>query len=64
MGSKINLGNLSKIELSVTVEPFWESKKSEIESAHASYTASGDAKASTAARASFRWLLYTEFDIY
>ena len=28
------LGNVSKIELSVTVEPFSESKKSDMESAH------------------------------
>ena len=36
------LGNVSKIELSVTVEPFSESKKSDMESAHVVNTDSFD----------------------
>ena len=36
------LGNVSKIELSVTVEPFSESKKSDMESAHVVKTDSFD----------------------
>ena len=36
------LGNNSKIELSVTVEPFSESKKSDMESAHVVKTDSFD----------------------
>ena len=38
---------VSKIELSVTVEPFSESKKSDMESAHVSNTDSFDANALT-----------------
>ena len=41
------LGKVSKIELSVTVEPFSESKKSDMESAHVSNTDSFDANALT-----------------